>query len=194
MQFVDLADHQQLINRVAEMLFEGFRQRWPDAWSDLDSATAEVEESLGEGRISLVAVAADVAIGWIGAIRAYPNAWELHPLVVAGSRRGEGIGRMLVEALQDRIAGRGGGTLYLGTDDQDGSTTVSGLISIRIRSGTSRGFRAITPSSSTENSDSPWSGSSPMPTDPVNRTSSWRNRSAMPRSWRSESVSVSTDG
>lgn len=126
MQFVDLADHQQLINRVAEMLFEGFRQRWPDAWSDLDSATAEVEESLGEGRISLVAVAADVAIGWIGAIRAYPNAWELHPLVVAGSRRGEGIGRMLVEALQDRIAGRGGGTLYLGTDDQDGSTTVSG--------------------------------------------------------------------
>ena len=126
MQIVDLADHPQLIDQVAEMLFEGFRYRWPDAWPDLDESTAEVQESLDEGRISLVAVAGDIAIGWIGAIRAYPNAWELHPLVVAASRRGERIGTRLVEAVQDRIAGMGGGTLYLGTDDQDGSTTVSG--------------------------------------------------------------------
>ncbi len=108
MRIVDLADHRQLIEQVAEMLFEGFRDRWPDAWPDLEAATAEVQESLGEGRISLVAVDADIAIGWIGAIRSYSNAWELHPLVVAGARRGEGIGTRLVEALQDRIAGIGG--------------------------------------------------------------------------------------
>jgi aminoglycoside 6'-N-acetyltransferase I len=125
MRIVDLADHRQFIARVAEMLFEGFRDRWPGAWPDLEAATIEVQESLGEGRISLVAVDADVPIGWIGAIRSYSNAWELHPLVVAGSRRGEGIGTRLVEALQDRIAGIGGATLYLGTDDQDQSTTLS---------------------------------------------------------------------
>jgi aminoglycoside 6'-N-acetyltransferase I len=126
MQIVDLADRLQMVGQVAEMLFEGFRDRWPDAWPNLETSIAEVQESLGEGRISLVAVADDVAVGWIGAIRAYRNAWELHPLVVAGSRRGEGIGTRLVERVEDRIAGMGGGTLYLGTDDQDGSTTVSG--------------------------------------------------------------------
>jgi aminoglycoside 6'-N-acetyltransferase I len=126
MRIVDLADHPQLVAQVAEMLFEGFRDRWPDAWSDLEAATSEVQESLGEGRISLIAIDADIAIGWIGAIRAYSNAWELHPLVVAGARRGEGIGSRLVEALQDRIARMGGATLYLGTDDQDESTTLSG--------------------------------------------------------------------
>ena len=125
MEIVDLADHRQLIDQVAEMLFGGFRDRWPDAWPYLETSVAEVQESFGEGRISLVAVAHEIAIGWIGAIRAYRNAWELHPLVVAGSRRGEGIGTRLVETVEDRIAAMGGGTLYLGTDDQDGSTTVS---------------------------------------------------------------------
>jgi aminoglycoside 6'-N-acetyltransferase I len=82
---------------------------------------------LGEGRISLVAVDGDDAIDWIGAIPSYDNAWELHPLVVATGRHGEGIGRALVEELEERGAGLGGATIYLGTDDQDGSTTVSGL-------------------------------------------------------------------
>jgi aminoglycoside 6'-N-acetyltransferase I len=124
---VDLAGRRDLIGQVAEMLFNGFRERWPRAWPDLPSSMAEVEESLGEGRLSLIAVDRHDAIGWIGAIPSYDNAWELHPLVVASARHGEGIGRALVEKLEERIAATGGGTIYLGTDDQDGSTSVSGV-------------------------------------------------------------------
>ena len=127
MVIVDLADRRDLIGQVADMLWSGFRDRWPLAWPDLPSSRAEVEDSLGEGRISLVAVDGDGAIGWIGAIPSYDNAWELHPLVVGPERHGEGIGRALVERLEERIAAMGGATIYLGTDDQDGSTSVSGV-------------------------------------------------------------------
>lgn len=127
MEIVDLTDRRDLIGQVAEMLFEGFRERWPGAWPQLALATAEVEESLGGRRISLVAVSGDIAVGWIGAIPTHDHAWELHPLVVAAGRRGEGIGRALVAQLESRIAELGGDTMYLGTDDQDGSTTVSGI-------------------------------------------------------------------
>ena len=127
MEIVDLADRRDLIGQVAGMLFDGFRSRWPDAWPDLASSTCEVNESLGEDRISLVAVIEDQAVGWIGAIPTYGHAWELHPLVVTADRRGAGIGGALVEGLERRIAAAGGGTIYLGTDDQDGSTTLSGI-------------------------------------------------------------------
>ena len=127
MEIVDLARRPDLRGEVAQMLLDGFRDRWPTAWPDLPAARAEVEESLGEDRLSLVAVEQDVPAGWIGAIKTYDHAWELHPLVVSDAFRGHGIGRELVEALEARIAETGGATLYLGTDDQDGSTTVSGI-------------------------------------------------------------------
>jgi aminoglycoside 6'-N-acetyltransferase I len=127
MEVVDLAQRGDLISQVARMLFEGFRDRWPGSWPDLASATAEVNDSLSEGRISMVAVEDDVAMGWIGAIPTYDSAWELHPLVVAADHRGHGVGQVLVAELEDRIARLGGLTIYLGTDDMDGSTTVSGI-------------------------------------------------------------------
>ena len=127
MEIVDLAGRRDLIGEVAHMLLEGFRDRWPSAWPDLASATAEVVESLSDDRISLAAVESDVPAGWIGAIKTYDHAWELHPLVVKEGFRRRGVGRTLVAALEDRIANKGGATIYLGTDDQDGSTTVSGI-------------------------------------------------------------------
>ena len=127
MEVVDLAHRRDLVGAVATMLFEGFRDRWPGSWPDLDSAMAEVNDSLSEDRISLVAVADDVAVGWIGAIPTYDRAWELHPLVVAADHRGQGVGQVLVAELEELVARLGGLTIYLGTDDMDGSTTVSGV-------------------------------------------------------------------
>lgn len=117
------------IEQAALLLVEGFKDHWPDAWPDLPSALAEVEESLEPERISLIAMGdEDVVLGWVGAVAQYRGrVWELHPLVVHPQHRGQGVGCALVQRLEQEVAARGGITLMLGTDDGDGMTTLSGV-------------------------------------------------------------------
>lgn len=119
---------EKIIANVARLLVDGFRAHWPDAYNTMEDALEELEESFGEGRISRVALDDDgTVLGWIGGQHSYARVWELHPLVVRGDRRGEGIGRALVLDLEDRVRERGALTLMLGTDDEDDMTTLSGL-------------------------------------------------------------------
>ena len=117
------------VQQVAALLVEGFSEQAPDAWPDLASALEEVRESFGADRLSRVAVDERGAVlGWVGGIRQYHgHVWELHPLVVRPDRRGRGIGRALVTDLEGRVRERGGITLWLGTDDEMGQTTLSGV-------------------------------------------------------------------
>lgn len=129
MRIVDLhADNQEAIQQVAALLVAGFQEHWPDAWPDMASALAEVQESFGAGRLSRVAIdERGVVLGWIGGIEQYNgHVWELHPLVVHPERRREGIGRALVTDLEEQVRQRGGLTLWLGTDDEDDMTTLAG--------------------------------------------------------------------
>lgn len=115
------------VREVAGLLVEGFRELAPDAWPDPESALEEVRESFGEGRISRGAVEDGVVIGWIGGIRQYDgNVWELHPLVVRPDRQGRGVGRALVKDLETLVRERGAWTLWLGTDDERGQTSLGG--------------------------------------------------------------------
>lgn len=99
----------------------------PDGYPDLPLAREEVRASLEPGRISRVVVRGGQLCGWVGAISQYHgHAWELHPLVVAPSWRGRGLGAALVADLEELVRERGGVTLYVGTDDVDGGTTLSG--------------------------------------------------------------------
>ena len=118
-----------IIQQVAALLVKGFAANWPEYLPDMDSALREVRKSFGEGRISLVALDEDgTALGWIGGISQYSgHVWELHPLVVAVSHQGKGIGRALVYALEQQARERGGLTITLGTDDVTGQTTLSGV-------------------------------------------------------------------
>lgn len=130
MQIIDLSpDAEKTIQQVAVQLVEGFREHWPKAWSDLDSATAEILQSFAADRISRVALAeTGNVLGWIAGISHYDgNAWELHPLVVGCKYRGKGIGRMLVADLEERVRERGGLTLWVGTDDEDNMTSLGGI-------------------------------------------------------------------
>ncbi len=111
------------------LLVEGFKEHWPDAWPDMESALQEVREFSQADRISRVAVDPDgTVLGWIGGISAYEgNVWELHPLVVRPDRQGQGIGRALVADLEERVRERGGITIFLGTDDEDNMTSLAGV-------------------------------------------------------------------
>jgi aminoglycoside 6'-N-acetyltransferase I len=116
------------IRQTAELLMAAFRGT-SDSWQTIESALEEVRESFGEGRISRVAIDDEGrAIGWIGGIAGYGgNAWELHPLAVHPAAQGRGVGAALVADLEERVRERGGVTLYLGTDDEDGRTSLYGL-------------------------------------------------------------------
>src|SRR5438034_1123883 len=96
-----------LIDQAARLLLDAFRNRTED-WQDPESARQEVLDSLAPDRISRVFVdGSGMALGWIGGIPMYGGrVWELHPLVVSGSHRRQGIGRALVEDLERLVAPR----------------------------------------------------------------------------------------
>jgi aminoglycoside 6'-N-acetyltransferase I len=120
--------HEGLIEQTARLLFEAFHGRAED-WQDLDSARQEVLDSLAPDRVSRVFVDdGESVIGWIGALVIYGGrVWEIHPLVVAEPRRGQGIGRALVEDLERLASQRGVLTLWAGSDDEHGDTSLGNV-------------------------------------------------------------------
>lgn len=116
-----------LIQQAAQLLVDAFREHWPDAWPTLKEGLQEVQEMLEPGRICRVAVdqKGDL-LGIVGGIPGYDgNVWELHPLAVRPSLQGQGIGRTLVEDFEGQVRARGGLTITLGSDDEDGMTSLS---------------------------------------------------------------------
>src|SRR5579883_857271 len=130
LRFVDLqATEEGLVKAAAELLVVGFREHYPAAWPTLEAALSEVRESLEPGRVSRIALDdRDEVVGWIGAIPMYDgHVWEIRPLVVHPSRQRQGIGRALVRDLEWLAQESGVLTLWLGTDDEDNQTTLSGV-------------------------------------------------------------------
>lgn len=77
-------------------------------------------------RFALAAVDGETVLGWIGGIRGYSHALELHPLVVDPRRHRQGIGAILVHALEAQGAAEGFLTVHLGTDDDFGGSSLFG--------------------------------------------------------------------
>lgn len=124
---LDLADEAS-IQQAAEVVVAAFRGQ-AHGWDTLDAALAEVRESFGDGRLSLVALdEAGCVIGWVGGVRQYEgHTWELHPLAVHPDAQGRGAGRALVAALEGRVRALGGRNLWLTTDDGRGLTSLDGI-------------------------------------------------------------------
>jgi aminoglycoside 6'-N-acetyltransferase I len=95
----------------------------------MPAALEEVHESFGEDRLSRIAREDDGrVVGWIGGISPYSgHVWEVHPVAVLPERQRAGVGRLLLEDTERLAAVRGGVTLWLGTDDEDGRTSLSGI-------------------------------------------------------------------
>ncbi|MDW7658971.1 MAG: GNAT family N-acetyltransferase [Bacillota bacterium] len=117
------ANDLKAITGAAVLLLDAFPHSWPTA----EIAEAEVMTCLEEGKVALVAVNRNEVVGFIGAMPQYDTTgWELHPLVVARACQRQGIGRQLVQALEAEVARLGGITIYLGSDDEFGKTSLSG--------------------------------------------------------------------
>ena len=129
MEIIDIRPQDtELVNQAAILLVEGFRNTGSTSWSDLDAGLKEVAELLQKDKIALAAVNDHrMLLGWVGGIRHYDgHAWELHPLVVKIENRNQGVGRSLVAFLEKRVVELGGNTIYLGTDDENYRTSLSG--------------------------------------------------------------------
>lgn len=99
------------------------------AWPDLKTAMLTVEESLASERICRAAFTdRDDLVGWTAAEPLYGgNVWELNVIVVQPSYQRRGIGRALLGDMECQIAQRGGLTIWLGSDDEAGMTSLSGV-------------------------------------------------------------------
>lgn len=120
-------EDEEYVTQASSLLLRGFRDNWPEAWPDYEAAHKEVLDSLDAERVNLIALQQERVVGWIGAIPQYNgNVWELHPIVVEPSLQRQGIGRQLIHLLEDELRARGGVTLWLGSDDENNLTNLSG--------------------------------------------------------------------
>lgn len=120
---------ENLIRQAAQLLVDAFREHWAGAWQTFEEGLDEIREMLAPERILRVAVDDDGnLLGIIGGIPEYDGrVWELHPLAVQPSMQGQGIGRALIEDFEAQVRQRGGLTITLGTDDEDGMTSLSNV-------------------------------------------------------------------
>lgn len=83
---------------------------------------------LDPDHVCRAAMIGETLAGWIGAQQSHgPKAWELHPLAVAPAFQRQGVGSALVADLERLLTARGVVTLWLGTDDEDGSTNLANV-------------------------------------------------------------------
>ncbi|OHD56801.1 MAG: aminoglycoside 6'-acetyltransferase [Spirochaetes bacterium GWF1_51_8] len=115
------------IKQAAKILVECFADFAPDAWPNIAEALDEVRECLAPEMLVAGAFDSETLIGWIGARPQYgTTGWELHPMAVDKSRQGAGIGSALMVRLETEVRARGGITIFLGTDDEMGWTSLAG--------------------------------------------------------------------
>jgi aminoglycoside 6'-N-acetyltransferase I len=129
MRIIDLTPADAvLIEQVASLLMDGFADTGSTSWRTRTEALETVHESLSSDRVSCVALDDSGRVaGWIGGLATYDGrVWELHPIVVRRDCRGQGIGRALVADFEARVRERGGATIYLGADDENGRTSIGG--------------------------------------------------------------------
>jgi aminoglycoside 6'-N-acetyltransferase I len=97
----------------------------PSGYQGPGEAEAEVEQRRTQDEwLGFAALERGLLVGWIGAIKTYTHGWEVHPLVVAPARQRHGIGSALMAALEARARREGVLTLFLGSDDDYGGTTL----------------------------------------------------------------------
>jgi aminoglycoside 6'-N-acetyltransferase I len=130
MKIVTLTEeNDHLIHQAARLLVDAFREHWPEAWPTLKDGLQEIHEMLKSQHICRSAIDDNGnLLGIIGGTPQYNgHVWELHPLAVQPAMQGKGVGKILTEDFEEQVRQRGGLTIILGADDEDGMTSLSGI-------------------------------------------------------------------
>ena len=113
-------DREKLLE-CAKLLFVCFEH----AWNTMEEAEEDMLRIREAGPV-LAAVEEELVVGFIGTRATYePYGWELHPLAVEERSRKKGIGSLLIKEIEKEAVNRGAIVMYLGTDDEDGATSLS---------------------------------------------------------------------
>lgn len=114
---------------VAQLIVDAFAPAYPDAWPTIESALEELDMLEHEGMAALISFDSEGRpSGIVGALEMYDgNVWEVHPLAVRPDLTRQGIGRTLMHALEARAADAGVWTLYVGSDDENETSSVGGI-------------------------------------------------------------------
>ncbi len=127
MKIVDFASLAAVQYDEAAVILRDALARLPSGYQAPGEAEAEVDLRRTQDDWLGFAALEDVRlVGWIGALKTYDHGWEVHPLVVAPGRQRRGIGSALLAALEARARRDGVLTLFLGSDDDYGGTTLFG--------------------------------------------------------------------
>jgi len=126
MRIIDLEKtDEKRIQQVAEILNVSFHGHCPD-YEDMNDAHKKVLDSFEDHQLSRIAIDdGGNVLGWIGGIRMYNgNVWEIDPLVVKKNTQGKGVGKALIADFEANMVRLGACTIWLGTDDEDGRTSL----------------------------------------------------------------------
>ena len=114
----------ELLEQAAALLLD----RMPEGWPTLELAREHVREMLDPARIARAFVRGRQLLGWVGGLERYTDhVWELHPLVVRADHERRGVGRALVLDLEQRVRELGIHTMFVGSDDETGLTSLAGV-------------------------------------------------------------------
>ena len=114
------------VGALARVLMDAMRA-FPESYQSLDEARDEVRNFAREEWMLCVATIDGELAGWGGLIGHTEFAWELHPLCVDPVHQGAGVGRAIVGELERRAREGGAITMWLGTEDEVGSTSLFGV-------------------------------------------------------------------
>lgn len=93
----------------------------------MEAAEEALRECLSPGNTQLAAVENGEVIGFGGILTPTYDGrvYELHPLAVRADKQKQGVGKLIITALEDEARARGGLTLWLGSDDETDETSLS---------------------------------------------------------------------
>jgi len=123
--FCELGDSMDHGEEAARILFEAFGTINSEAWPTMESARREVSECVERPNLCVGVLDGERLAGWVGLRPLYAKTWELHPLVIDSAFRGKGLGRRLLEKLEEKAREKGLIGIALGTDDDTFRTSLS---------------------------------------------------------------------